>query len=196
MSRDAFSEMQLDALRELSNIGSGNAGTALAQLLGRPVDMSVPSAAAMPLAEAVAVAGDPAELRRAVVLPVAGDVDVIVLLLFPERDAATLCGIFGLHPDTPDGESMLGEVGNILGTTYINVLAQMAILELEPAPPQVVHDMLGAVVESVLLAHTAHEDTAIILDSSLSVAGETCSLSFLLVASHDGIRRILDNVGV
>src|SRR4051812_45050468 len=107
--------MQLDALRELSNIGSGGASTALAGMLGRSVDIAVPKAAAVPLTEAVQMVGDPAELRHAVALPVIGDLAAMVVLLFSDEDAAKVCGVYGIDPTTPDGQSMLGEVGNIVG---------------------------------------------------------------------------------
>jgi chemotaxis protein CheC len=193
---NAFTDMQLDALRELANIGSGNAGTALGSMLGKSVDISVPTAAVMPLADAVAIAGQPDELRHGVVVPIVGDMDAIVVLLFPDRDARTLCGIYGIEPSTPDGKSMLGEVGNILGTNYINVLAQMVGMELEPAPPQVVEDMLGAILESVLLGRGHDVDQALILDSELIVEDEECSLSFLLLPSHGGITQLLERLGL
>jgi chemotaxis protein CheC len=193
---NTFTDMQLDALRELANIGSGNAGTALGQMLGKTVDISVPTAAVLPLAEAVAFAGDPDELRHGVVVPVVGDMDAVVLLLFPDADARTLCGIYGIEPSTPDGQSMLGEVGNILGSNYIKVLAQMATIDLEPAPPQVVEDMLGSILQSVLLGRGEDIDTALILDSSLEVEDEECSLSFLLLPAEGGIRQLLERLGL
>jgi chemotaxis protein CheC len=192
----AFTDMQLDALRELANIGSGNAGTALGSMLGKSVDISVPTAAALPLAEAVAIAGEPDEMRYGVVVPVVGDLEAIVVLLFPEEDARKLCGIYGIEPSTPDGNSMLGEVGNILGTNYINVLAQMVDMRLEPAPPQVVEDMLGSILQSVLLGRGDDVEEALILDSSLLVEEEACSLSFLLLPNHGGIRQVLERLGV
>jgi chemotaxis protein CheC len=193
---NAFTDMQLDALRELANIGSGNAGTALSSMLGKVVDISVPTAAALPLAEAVAIAGAPEDLRHGVVVPVVGDFEAIVLLLFPDPDARALCGIYGLEPSTPDGRSMLGEVGNILGTNYINVLAQMVGMVMEPAPPQVVEDMLGAILSSVLLGRGEDIETALILDSNLMVEDEQCSLSFLLLPDHGGIRQLLERLGL
>lgn len=193
---NAFTDMQLDALRELANIGSGNAGTALSSMLGKVVDISVPTAAALPLAEAVAIAGAPEELRHGVVVPVVGDFEAIVLLLFPDPDARALCGIYGLEPSTPDGRSMLGEVGNILGTNYINVLAQMVGMVMEPAPPQVVEDMLGAILSSVLLGRGEDVEEALILDSNLMVEDEQCSLSFLLLPDHGGIRQLLERLGL
>jgi chemotaxis protein CheC len=193
---NAFTDMQLDALRELANIGSGNAGTALSSMLGKVVDISVPTAAALPLAEAVAIAGAPEDLRHGVVVPVVGDFEAIVLLLFPDPDARALCGIYGLEPSTPDGRSMLGEVGNILGTNYINVLAQMVGMVMEPAPPQVVEDMLGAIISSVLLGRGEDVEEALILDSNLMVEDEQCSLSFLLLPDHGGIRQLLERLGL
>jgi len=191
-----FSDMQLDALRELANIGSGNAGTALSTMLGKSVDISVPTAAALPLAEAVAIAGAPDELRYGVVVPIVGDFEAIVVLLFPEADARTLCGIYGIEPSTPDGYSMLGEVGNILGTNYINVLAQMVGMELEPDPPQVVEDMLGSILSTVLIGRGDDVEEALILDSNLLVEDENCSLSFLLLPNHGGIKELLGRLGL
>ena len=83
--------MQLDALRELANIASGTAATALSQMLGREVDLKVPRALALPLADAVDAAGDPAELVTGVVLPLEGDVAGVVVLLIGRPDAADRC---------------------------------------------------------------------------------------------------------
>jgi chemotaxis protein CheC len=191
-----FTELQLDALRELANIGSGNAGTALSELLGRPVEISVPNAAAVPLAEVASLTGDPAELRHGVVVPVGGELNAEVVLLFPAPDARTLCGLFGLQPSTPDGQSMLGEVGNILGSSYINVLGQMVGMTLEPSPPQVVEDMVGAILQSVVLGRGEDIDIALVLDSSLRVAGESCRLSFLLLPAAGGVHTVLERLGL
>jgi chemotaxis protein CheC len=191
-----FSDMQLDALRELANIGSGNAGTALGSMLGKSVDISVPTAAALPLAEAVAIAGEPDAMRYGVVVPIIGDFEAIVVLLFPEEDAQKLTRIYGIEPSTPDGYSMLGEVGNILGTNYINVLAQMVGMELEPAPPQVVEDMLASILSTVLIGRGDEVDEALILDSNLLVEEEECTLSFLLLPNHGGIKELLGRLGL
>lgn len=190
-----YTEVQLDALRELANIGSGQAAAALSTMLGHPVDISVPTAAAMPLADAVAAAGDPEEARFGILVPIVGEFDAAVVLLVPETDAQQLCDVYGLEPASEDGASFLGEIGNILGTSYINVLAQMAGMEMEPAPPQVVHDLLGAIVGSVLLAR-GDVDMALVLDSTLQVEGRPCELSFLLIPGTGGVHDLLSRMGV
>jgi chemotaxis protein CheC len=191
-----FTTIQLDALRELANIGSGTAGTALSQLLGRSVDISVPNALVLPLAEAVEAVG-PAELEvTGVAIPLAGDMDAVVLLVFPTEDAATLCGMLGVEAGTEDALSALGEIGNILGASYIGSLGAMTGLELDLTPPQTATDMLAAIVATVLASRAEATDTALILDSELRVEGEQCSLSFLLLPEAGGVREILSRMGV
>ena len=191
-----FTTMQLDALRELANIGSGTAGTALSQMLGRSVDISVPNAFVLPLAEAVEAVGPPEEDVTGVVIPLAGDMDAVVLLVFPVQDAGTLAAMLGVEPGTEDAVSALSEIGNILSASYIGSLAAMTGLELDLTPPQTVTDMLAAIVATVLASRAETTETALILDSELHVEGEQCSLSFLLLPDAGGVREILSRMGV
>jgi chemotaxis protein CheC len=191
-----YSDLQLDGLRELANIGSAQAAAALSTMLGHPVDISVPTAAALPLAEAVAVAGAPDDPRYGILVPIVGEFEAAVVLLVPDEDARALTGVFGVTPEDEHGRSALQEIGNILGTSYINVLAQMCGMEMEPAPPEVVCDMLGAILETVLLARGEDIEIALVLDSQLSVEGQPCSLSFLLLPAAGGVEELLGRIGL
>ena len=188
--------LQLDALRELANIGSGTAGTALSQMLGRSVDISVPNAVVLPLAEAVESVGPAEQEVTGVAILLAGDMDAVVLLVFPVADAATLCGMLGVEAGTEDAVSALGEIGNILGASYITSLGAMTGLDLDLTPPQTATDMLAAIVATVLASRADASDTTLILDSELRVEGEHCSLSFLLLPAAGGVREILARMGV
>jgi len=196
-----FTDVQLDALRELANIGSGSASTALSSMLGHPVDITVPKAAALPLADAVDAAGGAGGIdtvAAGVVLPIFGDLDATVVLLFPPEDEAVLLRLLGCEPGTEDGRSALGEIGNIVGTSYINSLAAMTGMEIEPRPPATVQDMVGAIVASVLAARAddGSGDLALVLDSELVVEEQDCSLCFLLLPSIRGIDDMLERLGV
>jgi chemotaxis protein CheC len=191
-----LSTLQLDALRELANIGSGTAGTALSRLLGRSVDISVPNAVVLPLAEAVEAVGAAEQEVTGVAIPLAGDMDAVVLLVFPVDEAGALCAMLGVEPGTQDAVSALGEIGNILAASYIGSLGAMTGLDLDLTPPHTATDMLAAIVASVLATRAAGTDTALILDSELQVEGEECSLSFLLLPEPGGVREILARMGV
>ena len=191
-----YTEMQLDALRELANIGSGTAATALSAMLGRPVDISVPSARALPLAEAVEAVGDAEAEVTGVVLPVFGSIDAIVLLVFSPESAATLVRLLGVDPDDEMAASALCEIGNIVGCSYIGAFAAMTGLALEPSPPSLATDMLGAIVTSVLAGAALETDVALLLDSALTVEGEECSFGFMLVPTADGVHELLTCLGM
>jgi chemotaxis protein CheC len=191
-----FTDMQLDALSELANIGSGTASTSLSGMLGRSVDISVPAAAALTFADAIDTIGAPEEEVTGVVLGLVGEMEGIVLLLLRVADAAGLCKLLGVDADSEMGQSALAEIGNIVGTSYINALAQMTGLEIEPCPPQSATDMLGAIVASVLAGVAGADDVALVLDSDLEVEGEDCSLSFLMVPTRDGVEELLGRLGL
>lgn len=191
-----YTELQLDALRELANIGSGTASTALSGMLGRSVDISVPKAQALPFAEAVEAAGDAETEVTGIVLGIVGEMNGTVLLLVPPADADAMCRMLGVEPDDEFALSALGEIGNIVGTSYINALASMTGMEIEPTPPATATDFLAAIVESVLAGAAMNGDVALLLDSNLTVEGEDCSISFLLVPDQGGVALLLERLGL
>jgi chemotaxis protein CheC len=191
-----YTELQLDALRELANVGSGNASTALSGMLGRSVDISVPKAQALPFAEAVEAAGPAEQDITGIVLGIVGEMNGTVLLLVPPADADKICRMLGVEPDGEFALSALGEIGNIVGTSYINALAAMTGMDIEPTPPATATDMLGALVASVLAGQAHAGDIALMLDSNLLVEGEDCSISFFLVPDQGGVDELLSRLGL
>ena len=205
-----YDEQQLDALRELASIGSGTAATALAQMLGRPVELAVPRALALPLADALDAVGEPDAMVASVVLPTAGcaggadhrlrrrcpDAEIVSLLLFSYGCAANLCRLLGVEPRSELGDSALGEIGNVLGASAVGAFAQMTGLALEPQPPHVLYDMLGAIVASVLSATAGELDVALVLDADLTVEEAACRMSFLLLPTAVGAAELLGRLGL
>lgn len=192
----SYTEQQLDALKELANIASGNAATALSRMLARTVELSVPRVLALPMADAVEACGSPDETISAVVIPLEGDVHALVMLLIPYEHGRTLCRLLGVEPGSEFGDSALMEIGNILGTSCLNALAAMTGLALSPAPPRLATDMLGALVASVLAQTAADTDLALVLDSSLQVADAAVSISFLLLPTAGDVVELLAPFGL
>src|SRR3954452_11585037 len=155
-----------------------------------------PSARALPFAAAVDATGPAERVVTGVVIGVMGQLDATVLLLLGESDAAVLCRLLGVDPDDELAPSALGEIGNIVGASYINALGAMTGLELEPAPPVSATDMLAAIVASVLAGRAEGDDVALVLDSDMVVEGEDCSISFLLVPSRGGVEELLSRLGL
>ena len=194
--RTNYTDIELDALRELANIGAGNAATSLSGLLGIPIDVAVPTAAALPLADAIDATGDAETCVTGVAIALDGELDGTALMLFPEEDVATLCGLLGLEAESEYAASALGEVVNILCASYLGALGDMTGLRIELSPPEQVVDMLGAIMGSILAMSAGVSDVALMLDSALIIEGQSCSLSFLLIPSADGVDGLLAQLGL
>jgi chemotaxis protein CheC len=192
-----YTDLQIDALRELANIGSGTAATALSGMLGRPVDISVPNPLLLSLNDAVDAVGPSDDEVTGVVIGIVGDMDATVLMLFSPATAAVLCPMLGVEPGTEIGLSALQEIGNVLGASYTGALTTMTGLELEPVPPQAATDMLGSIVSSVLLAPGEDRDVVLLLDSALTVeGGDECKPAFMFIPSHGGVTELLARLGL
>jgi chemotaxis protein CheC len=191
-----FDEVALDVLRELANIGSGNATTALSEMVGRPVDISVSVASALPLADAVEAIGDPETEVTGIMLGIVGGLTGSMIMLISPEDADRLCVMLGVQADSEWGRSALGEVGNIVGSSCLNALAAMTGVEMVPTPPATATDMLGAIVASALAEHSGAVDVALVLDSQMAIAGGECGISFLLVPEARAMTDLLRGLGV
>ena len=124
-----LSEMQLDALKEIGNVGAGNAATALSQIINRKIDMTVPQVAILPLGEVPEVVGGPDVMVAGVYLRVYGPAPGSILFLLPRDSAYYLVDILmnrsnrtDQHLDEMDQSALL-EIGNILAGAYLNALS-------------------------------------------------------------------------
>jgi chemotaxis protein CheC len=107
-----------------------------------------------------------------------------------------MCELLGVEAGTELGESALMEIGNIVGTSYINALSSMTGMAIEPTPPAIATDMLAAIVETVLAERAGAGDVALLLDSKLVVEGADTSISFLLVPDAGGVDQLLARLGL
>lgn len=190
-----FTEMQQSALREVANIGSGHAATALSQLLGKPVEIGYAEALLTVLAEAIDRIGAPMSRSALVDTPVAGDGGT-VLLVFPDEAAEQLCQLLGTTLDDPMGRSALQEIGNILATSYLNALVEMTGMELEPEPPAVEVDLLGRLLSQSAAGHGSPQDPTVLMRSQLTVESSDARFSFLFVPRIGSLETLLERLGV
>lgn len=189
-----FTELQRSALLEMANIGSGNAATALSQLLGKPVEITYAEALLATLAEAADKIGAAAAPSAVVDTPVADDGGK-VLLLFPDGSAEHLCELFGTRLDDEMGRSALREVGNILASSYLNAVVEMTGMTLEPQPPTIEVDLLGPLV-SRSLAGIRADDPTVLMRSVMTVEASDSSFAFLFVPQFGAVTSLLEHLGV
>jgi len=170
MNFTSLSEIQLDALREISNIGMGHGATALSQLLGETVHLRVPEVTITDIARVPELLGGAEKVVVGITLQILGDARGNILLILPQESAQRLLhrllrqGGAGLVFDEIN-TSTLKEVGNILASAYLSALGSLLHLSLIPSIPLLAFDMAGAVVDYVLIELSASGDTALMVET-------------------------------
>ncbi len=165
-----LSASQLDALREISNIGMGHAATALSQLTGDRVELRVPRVQVTDIAEVPELLGGAEQEVVGVTLRILGDARGNILLIFPMDSArlliARLLGPAAARQELDEiSASTLKEVGNILASAYLNALGSLLRLTMIPSIPLLAHDMAGAVVDAVLIELSQEGDLALMVET-------------------------------
>lgn len=189
-------ELTWSAVREIANIGTGNAATALAGMTGRPVDLSTPRAQIVGLADFVDMLGEPEADVYGILTPVEGELGGSVLLVVPIGSAHTVCEVFGLDAESEMGASVMQELGNVLTASYMNAIATMTGLAAEPSMPQVVRDILAAVANSAVALVAEAADELIFLDTVLLLGDERCDLGFVYLPEAGDVARLLAALGL
>jgi chemotaxis protein CheC len=195
-------ESQLDAMREVANIGAGHAATALSQMTNRKIMITVPRVNVRPLEEASDIVGTPDQVTAAVLMHMMGDLTGRALLMFPEDAAKTLCDILlrrelGTTQEFGEMErSSIKEAGNILASAYLNALSDFMGMMLVPSVPSLVIDLNGAVLTSAHLNFGHDRDYAFCVETSFRVEGTSDSMGghFLLLPDLASLRSIFDAI--
>jgi chemotaxis protein CheC len=150
-------ETQLDALREVANIGAGHAATALSQMTASTIMISVPTITIASLEDVPSRLGNEEEPIAAVMMHMLGDLTGRTLLVFPRPTALRLSELMlrrppGTHTELGELEqSAIKEAGNILSGAYMNALSEFLGLMLLPSPPSLAVDMSAAVLTTAHL---------------------------------------------
>lgn len=194
--------LQLDALREVANIGAGHAATALSQMTDRRIMISVPQINVTRLEDVPDTLDDPQEVVAAVLMHMLGDLTGRTLLMLPESNAKLLCDLLLRRPagtTTTFGEieqSSLKEAGNILGGAYMNALSDFMGMMLLPSIPSLVVDLSAAVLTTTYLNFGQDRDFVFCVETNFHFeeAGRALQGNFLLLPDLASLRAILDAI--
>jgi chemotaxis protein CheC len=194
---------QLDALREVGNIGSGNAATALAQFLNRKIDMAVPRASIVPFGEISLRVGGPEERMIGIFLKVMGNISGRFLLMFPEH--TTVKVLRALIPGSSiEKASQMGdmetscmrEVGNILAGAFLNALSVLTKTPMLNSLPSLAFDMAGALIDAVVADMAAVSDSVLMIETSFIESEEDLSIHIFLLPDPTSLDQLLEMLGV
>ncbi|ABZ84511.1 chemotaxis protein chec [Heliomicrobium modesticaldum Ice1] len=168
-----MSDFHLDVLREVSNIGAGNAATALSRLLGKPVDMRVNRVLSLPFNDITEYVGGAENLVATVFSRIEGDIAGNMLFVMGAAEGRALVrdvtGESGESEELSDmAQSVLQEVGNILSGSYLTALSDFTGFDLRTSVPSLCVDMAGAILSFGLMETGKSSDFAILIDGEIS----------------------------
>lgn len=196
-----FSDMELDALREIGNIGAGNAATALSLLLSNRINMEVPRVAIIPFDDVSDIVGGPENLVTGIFMRITGDISGNILIIIPKKNACNL--LYYLLKQKPEEscfsameESALTEVGNIIASSFVAALSDFTKLSMKITTPGFAYDMAGAILSFPLSLYGYMGDTAFFIETEFAEGIDDINFHFFLIPDDESLKVLLKAIGV
>ncbi len=197
---DQNNEEYFDVLREIGNVGASNASAALAQLLGRRVEVHVPKVKLLDFHNIGKAIGGEEQIMAGIYLRVEGQINGSMLLMLKKQAAARVAGILMGDPDRdPKAElseiecSALSEVGNIVTSAYLNAISTLTGLKTLPSVPSLCVDMAGAILSVPAIEFGMMCDKLLLIENRFS---GTTDGYLVLVPDIDSYDRMLEALGM
>jgi chemotaxis protein CheC len=197
-----FAEFQMDVLKEVGNIGAGNATTALSKLLDKPIDMKVPLVKVMQFEDITEVFGGSEEVVIGIFLRFVGEAPGNMFFIITQESAKRLLrNLVGIEVDSEDQYSemelsALSEIGNILTGSYLSSLADFTKLNMSPTVPSLSIDMAGAILSYGLIQTGEMGDQALFIDTVFLDGQDEVEGHFFLIPDPDSLEKIFTALGV
>lgn len=202
---EKLEDSQFDVLKEIGNIGAGNATTALATMLNIKVDMSVPNVALLPFDNISSFIGSEEQTVVGILLEIQGDIDGMMMFLFDMKSAHHLVNSLMMRDVHEDENGMadfsememsaLNEIGNIVSGSYLSALSGLTGMKMVSSVPALSIDMLGALLSVPAIEFGKYGDKLLMIQSEF---GEDDFVTgyFLLIPELESYDKILASLGM
>ncbi len=196
-----INQIQLDALKEIGNIGSGHAATALSTLLQRRIDMSVPEVWTVSFEQVAGIVGQLDAPQAVVYVKVEGDAPGKAVFFFPIPSAEIMAQALFQTEEPLDlfsdemAQSALKEVGNIMVSSFLIALTQFSGIPLQPSVPALAVDMAGAILDAILIEEGTLDEHVLFIDTQITgipqIEGQ-----FIFLPDAGSLKKLLGALGV
>ena len=201
-SYDELSSLELDTLKEIGSIGTGNAATSLSALIGKPVRIQQPEVRIMEYNEAIDWIGGPEPITAGVLVGMSGQLSGIMLSV-QQLDFVNLVLESMMEKSIEEylnlGEmerSALTEVGNIMISTFINALSGLAGIKVELSVPSMAVDMQGAILAVPMAEYGGQTDYLMTIGSNFMIDNREVPCRLLLSPDVRSLNYLLRKLGV
>lgn len=197
-----LNDIHIDVLKEIGNIGAGNAATSLSQMLSKRIDMNVPEVSLLNYDDIIESIGGAENVVVGILVSFDGDIDgVILFLLKKEFVHLIINSLLGteLHSFEEISEmemSALSEIGNIMVSSYVNSISTLTEMSIDITVPSLNIDMSGALLDSVTAEFSEAADKVIFIKEKYFCQDETVYSHMLLLPSMTSLKILLKRFGL
>lgn len=201
MNIDNINSILLDVLKEIGNIGSGNAATALASMIDKKVDMDVPQVKILEFSDVTDVLGGPEIPVAGIYFELSGDIEGNIMFVLNVESAKNLVSMLFNRPNVNDSledmdMSALSEVGNILAASYINSLSTLTGMTLKISIPSISIDMAGAILSVPAIEFGQLGDRILFIETQFEEDNKRVAGDLFLIPKMDSFSKMLKKLGV
>ena len=197
-----LSPIQLDALKEVGNIGAAHAATALSQIIEKTIMITVSRIEIVPIGELCKVVGG-AETQTAVVrMHILGDIRGEIILALAKDDALSFADVLkGSARGTTTcldevGESAIKEAGSILAASYLKAIGDFLKVTFIPSVPGLMHGRMGAILKDVFTEVARRAEIAFCIETEFIEASSKIEGHFILMPDVKSMALIFKALGV
>lgn len=197
-----MSSMELDIIKEIGSIGSGNAATALSSMLNTKVKMGIPEVSILEFNEAVLRIGEPEELVAAIMVEMSNEISGIMLFVLKEDFAEEIVkrmlgeNVVKLAEISEMDSSVLVEIGNIMVSSYINALSQLANVDIQLSVPQMAVNMLGGILSLPMAMFGIESDRIMMIEGKFTMDEKEVSGDILLLPDVTSLNVLMKKLGM
>lgn len=195
-------DAHIDALREIGNIGSGNAITALASMINSNIEVLIPMVKILEYNEATNLLGGPENKVVCILLDMKGDINGMFIFLLDESiTRLMLSSLFNkeeaLLDEIEEVEiSAIKEIGNIMASSYVNAIASMLNMTISISVPDICIDMVGAVLNVPMIRFSDVGDKVLFIENKFKMSDNYFTSHILMIPEMGSLREILVRLGL
>lgn len=194
--------LELDIIKEIGSIGTGNAATALSQVISKEIKMSIPEVSILGYNEAIKHLGEPEEIVAAVLVRMSGEMRGLILFVLKLDFINEM-----LEPLMADKVSdyqqlnvmeisALEEVGNIIISSYTNAISKLTDVAINLSVPEVGINMLGAILSVPMVEFGYFTDKLMMIDGKFIVGDKELNSNLLLMPDIDSLNFLMRKFGI
>lgn len=199
---DQMNLLEMDVIREIGSIGTGNAATALSSVLNEPVKMTIPAVNILGYNEALHKLGEPEEIVAAVLVKMSGEINGIMLFILKMDFINEILGklldrtVVSYEQLTVIEMSAMEEIGNIIISSYVSALSSLTGVTINLSVPEIAVNMLGGILSVPMVEFGYVTDKLMIINGKFIVDKKVLNSDLLMLPDIESLNFLMKKLGV